>query len=172
MSQAPSAQEAKFLWHRLGRATTDLDRNAREPRWGGHHRLSMTWKESACGRYTASNRATTSAGCRSVLIQSRSHPRDASCATSAAFGTRLLSDQLSDYRVDDPYIRGHIHGPCPRSVLDLHDSPTVLRKEEVVSRTGSNPSRHERHGPDNLARLHARAGRCWIRADYLPGPTD
>jgi len=55
MSEAPSAQEAKFLWHRLGRAPTDLDHNAREPRWGGHHRLSMTWKESACGWYTASN---------------------------------------------------------------------------------------------------------------------
>jgi len=47
----------------------------------------------------------------------------------------LLSDQLSDYRVDDPYIQAHVHGPSPRSVIDLDDSPTVLRDEAVV---GSN----------------------------------
>ena len=56
------------------------------------------------------------------------------------FGTRLLSDQLSDqlsdYRADDPHIQAHVHGPSPRSVLGLDDSPTVLRDEEVA---GSNP---------------------------------
>lgn len=35
----------------------------------------------------------------------------ASCSTSAESGTRLLSDQLSDYRVDNPYIQAHLHGP-------------------------------------------------------------
>jgi hypothetical protein len=57
-------------------------------------------------------------------------------ATSAEFGTRLLSDQLSDYRVDDLYIQAHLHGPSSRLVLDLDDSPNVLRDEEVA---GSNP---------------------------------
>lgn len=28
------------MWHRPGRAPADLDRNSREPRWGGDHRLS------------------------------------------------------------------------------------------------------------------------------------
>jgi hypothetical protein len=49
---------------------------------------------------------------------------------------RLLSDQLSDYGVDVPYIQAHVQGPDSRSVLDLGDSPTVLRDEEVA---GSNP---------------------------------
>src|SRR5215218_3217735 len=48
---------------------------------------------------------------------------------------------------------------------------TVVREEAVVSRTDSNPSRHEGHGPDHLARLHARAGLWWMPPDYLPGPT-
>ena len=48
---------------------------------------------------------------------------------------RLLSD-LSDYRVDDPYIRAHLHGPSSRLVIALDGSPTVLRDEEVA---GSNP---------------------------------
>ncbi len=58
------------------------------------------------------------------------------CASSAEFGTRLLSDQLSDYGVDDPYIQAHLHRPGSRSVLPLDDSPTLLRDEEVA---GSNP---------------------------------
>jgi hypothetical protein len=49
------------------------------------------------------------------------------CAASAESGTRQLSDQLSDYRVDDPYIQAHLHGPSSRLVLDLDDSPNVLR---------------------------------------------
>jgi hypothetical protein len=56
---------------------------------------------------------------------------NASSATSAEFRTRPLSDQLSDYRVDDPHIQAHVHGPSPRSVLALDDSQTVLRDEEV-----------------------------------------
>jgi hypothetical protein len=48
---------------------------------------------------------------------------------------RLLSD-LSDYGVDVPYIQAHIHGLSSHSLLDLDDSPTVLRDEEVA---GSNP---------------------------------
>jgi hypothetical protein len=50
----------------------------------------------------------------------------ASCATSADFGTRLLSDQLSDYGVNDPCIQAHLHGPSSRLVLDLDASPNVL----------------------------------------------
>jgi hypothetical protein len=45
----------------------------------------------------------------------------------------LLSDQLSDYQVDDPYIQAHVHGPSPRSVLDLDDSPILLRDKEVTA---------------------------------------
>jgi hypothetical protein len=44
----------------------------------------------------------------------------------------VLSDQLSDYRVDDPYIQAHLHGPSSRLVLDLDDSPNVLRDEAVL----------------------------------------
>ena len=49
---------------------------------------------------------------------------------------RLLSDQLSDYGVDVPYIQAHFHGLSSRSVLYLDGSLTVLRDEEVA---GSNP---------------------------------
>jgi hypothetical protein len=52
-------------------------------------------------------------------------------AQPAEFRTRPLSDQLSDYRVDDPHIQAHVHGPSPRSVLALDDSQTVLRDQEV-----------------------------------------
>jgi hypothetical protein len=45
---------------------------------------------------------------------------------------RLLSDQLSDYGVDGPYIQPDIHGLSSRSVPDLDDSPTVLRDEEIA----------------------------------------
>jgi hypothetical protein len=72
-----------------------------------------------------------------VLVQSRTQPRDASCATAAAFGTRPLSDQLSDYRVDDPYIRDTSTDRV--NVLDLDDSPTVLRDEAVSGRDRSEP---------------------------------
>jgi hypothetical protein len=68
----------------------------------------------------------------------------ASCATSAEFGTRLLSDQLSDYRVDDPYIQAHLHGPSSRLVLDLDDSPNVLRDEEVKKSNTRGPACPER----------------------------
>src|SRR5512133_3441602 len=47
---------------------------------------------------------------------------------------RLLSDQLSDYGVDVPYIQAGIHGLSSRSLLDLNDSPTMLR-EELVNET-------------------------------------
>ena len=41
VSEAPSVQEARFLWHRLGLALADLGRKSREPqRWGGHPRGS------------------------------------------------------------------------------------------------------------------------------------
>jgi hypothetical protein len=53
----------------------------------------------------------------------------------AEFGTRVLSDQLSDYRVDDPYIQAHLHGPSSRLVLDSDDSPNVLRDEDVAVAT-------------------------------------
>jgi hypothetical protein len=45
---------------------------------------------------------------------------------------RLLSDPLSDYGVDGPYIQLDIHGLSSRSVPDLDDSPTVLRDEEIA----------------------------------------
>ena len=57
---------------------------------------------------------------------------NAPTATSAEFGPRLLSDQLSDYRVDDPYIQAHLHGPGSRLVFDLDEAPIVLRDEEVM----------------------------------------
>jgi hypothetical protein len=53
--------------------------------------------------------------------------------------TRLLSDQLSDYRVGGQYIQAHLHGPSSRLVLDLDDSPTVLRDEAV--KEGRTPQR-------------------------------
>jgi hypothetical protein len=51
-------------------------------------------------------------------------------------GGKLLTDYLSDYRVDDPHIQADLHGPNSLSVPDLDDSPIVLRDEEVA---GSNP---------------------------------
>jgi hypothetical protein len=68
----------------------------------------------------------------SVLVQSRTHRREQRFVRKL-HGVRdeVAGDQLSDYRVDDPYIRGHVHGPCPRSVLDLDNSPTVFRDEVV-----------------------------------------
>ena len=57
----------------------------------------------------------------------RAHATTLSSATSAEFETRPLSDQLSYYRVDDPYIPAHLHGPSSRLALDLDDSPIVLR---------------------------------------------
>jgi hypothetical protein len=71
--------------------------------------------------------------CPSLSAAVRVGANKSSCATSAEFGTRLLSDQLSDYRVDDPYIHAHLHGPSSRLVLALDDSPTVLRDEEVTA---------------------------------------
>jgi hypothetical protein len=97
----------------------------------------MAWKGSAGGLRTTSNTATTSLlPCPCWSTAARVGANKASCATSAEFGTRLLSDQLSDYRVDDPYIQAHLHGPSSRLVLDLGDSLNVLRDEEVA---GSNP---------------------------------
>jgi hypothetical protein len=71
--------------------------------------------------------------CPSLSAAVRVGANKSSCATSAEFGTRLLSDQLSDYRVDDPYIHAHLHGLSSRLVLALDDSPTVLRDEEVTA---------------------------------------
>ena len=76
--------------------------------------------------------------CGSTAV--RTGADNASFATSAGLRTRLLSDQMSDYRVDDPHIQAHLHGPSPRSVLALDDSQTVLREEAIVSRTDSNPT--------------------------------
>ena len=78
------------------------------------------------------------AGCR-IRVDPRPYAGadNASCATSAEFRTRLLSDQLSDYRVDDPHTQAHVYGPSPRSLLALDDSQTELRDEEV---SGSRPS--------------------------------
>jgi hypothetical protein len=94
------------MWHRLGRVPADLDRRLARP--------TMRRSPSAVDDMEG------------ISLRMR----------YTAFGTRPLSHQLSDYRVDDPYIRGHVHGPCPRSVLDLDHSPTVLRDEDVA---GSNP---------------------------------
>jgi hypothetical protein len=68
--------------------------------------------------------------CPSLSAAVRVGANKSSCATSAEFGTRLLSDQLSDYRVDDPYIHAHLHGLSSRLVLALDDSPTVLRTKK------------------------------------------
>jgi hypothetical protein len=53
-------------------------------------------------------------------------------AGSSSSAYRLLSDQLSNYGVDVPYIQAYIHGLNSRSILDLDDSPTVLRDEGVA----------------------------------------
>jgi hypothetical protein len=93
----------------------------------------MAWKESVFGLRTASNTATTSLAALSVLVHSRARRREQRfMPTSAEFGTRLLSYQLSDYRVGDPYIQAHLHGLNSRLVLALDDSPNVLRDETVL----------------------------------------
>jgi hypothetical protein len=50
---------------------------------------------------------------------------------SVTFETRVLSDLLSDYRMNDLHIQAHVHGLSSRSVLDLDDSPTVPSPVEV-----------------------------------------
>jgi hypothetical protein len=42
---------------------------------------------------------------------------------------RLLSDQLSDYRVDVPYIQAHLHGPDSSSVLTLTTHRSCFEKK-------------------------------------------
>jgi hypothetical protein len=99
-------------------------------RFAGACEATMAWNESACGLRTASNTATSSLAALSVLVHSRTRRREQGlCATSAETATR----QLSDYHVDDPYIQAHLHGPSSRLVLDLDDSPNVLRDEAVMS---------------------------------------
>ena len=99
---------------------------ARRLRLLGHHGRGGV----ACGVRTASNTANDLAGCLVVLIHSRKRRREQVFIRNFR-GIRddALSDQLSDYRVDDPYIQAHLDGPSSRSVLDLADSPTVLRDE-------------------------------------------
>jgi hypothetical protein len=61
-------------------------------------------------------------------------PGGARTISAAGFGTRLgLSDQLSDYRGGDPHMLADVHGPTPRSTLDLDGAHTVLRDEEVTT---------------------------------------
>ena len=83
---------------------------------------------------------------------------------------------MSDYGPTRAHYSAHVGGPAPRSTVDSLGAPSLVRDEAVVSRTDSNaesnPSRHQGRGPDHLARLHARARRWWMPADYLPGPTD
>jgi hypothetical protein len=88
------------------------------------------------------------AGCRIRVVHSRTHKRGQRFLRNLrGVQDEAADDQLSDYRVDDPHIQAHVHGPSPRSLLALDDSQTVLREAAVVSRTDSNPSRHERHVP-------------------------
>jgi hypothetical protein len=61
---------------------------------------------------------------------------------------RLLSDQLSDYGVDAPYIQPDIHGLSSRSVPDLDDLSTVLRDEEVADSNPVHPTTLIFSGPE------------------------
>ena len=108
-------------WFPLSKHPTVDGHGRSQPADGVQHRLQQRPRWLPCPCWSTAVRVGAS---------------KASCATSAEFGTRLLSDQLSDYRVGDPYIQAHLHGPSSRLVLDLDDSPTVLRDEEVA---GSNP---------------------------------
>ena len=84
------------------------------------------------------------AGSLSVLVHSRyASARNKACATSPESGTRLLSDELSDYRVDDPYIQADLHRPSSRLALDVDDSPNVLRDEEASGDPRSDPHRRK-----------------------------
>jgi hypothetical protein len=70
----------------------------------------------------------------SVLVHSRTHRhQQRSIRNLRGVRHEALSDQLSDYAVDDRHSQAHVHGPSPRSVLDLDDSPTVLRDKEVTA---------------------------------------
>jgi hypothetical protein len=101
---------------------------ATPPRW-----LTNTpvWQQAA-----AAVRAVPPAASQ-TMIHRDFHPENTLWSrgrlTGTEFGTRLLSDQLSDYRVDDPYIHAHLHGLSSRLVLALDDSPTLLWDEEVTA---------------------------------------
>jgi len=67
--------------------------------------------------------------------------------------------------------RPHQDAPGQIPGVEISRHPSRVREEAVVIRTDSNadsnPSRHVRHDLDPLARLDARAGRWWMRSDYL-----
>jgi hypothetical protein len=48
---------------------------------------------------------------------------------------------MSDYRINDLHIQAHVHGLSSRSVLDVDDSPTVLRGRRVLRNLG-HPDEH------------------------------
>jgi hypothetical protein len=90
----------------------------------------------------AGRRAGPRSGRERWLIAVRVGANKSSCATSAEFRTRLPSDQMSNYRVADPYIQAHLQGPSSRLVSP---STTHLRRAqvprfEVPSTTGRRPS--------------------------------
>jgi hypothetical protein len=99
-----------------GRVAVTADAGHQSPPSGRiHHsgRLSMAWKKSACGWRTASNTATTSLAALTASVHSR--------MTSAEFGMRLPSDQLS------PAASTTVHsGTPPRTEFTLSSRPRRL----------------------------------------------
>ena len=94
---------------------------ARHPRFQGHHGIAEVSLPMVYNIETTVDLA----GLPCQSWSSTYAPTRTTSASSAAPVTRLLSDQLSDYRPDDPYIQAHLHGLSSRSALDLDDSPTL-----------------------------------------------
>ena len=126
--------------------------SAHRSRWHGKGRLRMVYS------IEYSN---------SLLVDSRTRRHIAPSATSAGVLDQLLSDQLSDYRVDVPYIQAHVHGPIPAqcSTLTTHRScfgmkrstgpvsvvvsfPCVLHCPDQVSRPGGRLNETHRTSQD------------------------
>lgn len=131
--------QAEWSWHRLH----VLAPHQRSQRLACVSQATMAWKESAadCVRPRIRQRPRwLPCPCR---VHSRTRRREQGIMRNfRRSGTRQLSDQLSDYRVDDPYIQAHLYGPSSRLVLDLDDSPNALRDEEVATAWSKSNSSH------------------------------
>ena len=83
------------------------------------------------------------------------------------FRTRPLSDQLSYYGGNEPYIQAHLHGPSSRSVLDFDRSPTVLRDKEVTAAVAAIVSSCLTIWPGSMCRVNTLSIR---RGQHQPQP--
>jgi hypothetical protein len=131
------SQACTCYWISIQRPPGDIDAD-------DHHRLTTYVKKVLAVRH---------AGCLvRVCPQPSASARTRLHEQLPRIGRRLLSDQLSEYRVDDPYMQAHLHGPSSRLVLDLDDHRTSFGRSGQASTVGGgstatvrDSARHHRH---------------------------